>query len=90
MIIDRDLLKELGMNFLFSTNLMEWDNVSTPMLDPDLFDQDNLDELANELLYMHDPDTTEAERIQDILDAKYCKADLAKLSQGCEQLDKAD
>ena len=68
MIIGRDLLDELGMNFLFSTNLMEWDNASTPMLDPDLFDhQDNLDELAQELLYMHDLDTTEAERIQDIL-----------------------
>ena len=60
------------------------------MLDPDLFDQDNLDELANKMLYMHDPDTMETERIQDILDAKYCKADLAKLSQECEQLDKAD
>src|SRR5688500_6789151 len=64
MIIGRDLLEELGMNFLFSTNLMEWDIASTPMLDPELFDQDNLDELlAQELLYMHDPDTTEAEKI---------------------------
>ncbi len=68
MIIGRDLLDELGMNFLFSSNLMEWDNASTPMLDPDLFDQDNLDQLANEMLYMHDPETTEAERIQEILD----------------------
>ena len=90
MIIGRDLLDELGMNFLYSTNLMEWDNASTPMLDPDLFDQDNLDQLANEMLYMHDPDTTEAERIQEILDAKYCKADLNKLSQECDTLDKAD
>src|SRR5437868_7336775 len=78
------------MNFLFSTNLMEWDNASPPMLDPDLFDQNSLDELANEMLYMHDPDTTEAERIQEILDAKYCKADLVKLSQECHTLDKAD
>ena len=54
------------------------------MLGSELFDQDNLDELAQEMLYMHDPDTTEAERIQDILDAKYCKADLAKLTQECE------
>ena len=46
MIIGKDLLDELGMNFLFSTNLMEWDNTSTPMLDPDTIDQDNLDELA--------------------------------------------
>lgn len=85
MIIDRDLLDELGRSFLFSTNLMEWDIASTSMLNPDLFDQDNLDELANELLYMHNPDTTKAERIQDILDAKYCMADLAKLSHEYDQ-----
>ena len=60
------------------------------MLDPDLFDQDNLDKLANEMLYMHDPETTEAERIQEILDAKYCKADLEKLSQECDQLTRED
>ena len=90
MIIGRDLLDELGMNFLFSTNLMEWDNASTSMLDPDLFDQEDLDELANEMLYMHDPDTTEAERIQEILDAKYCKADLVKLSQECDMLDREE
>ena len=78
------------MNFLFSTNLLELENASEPMLDPELFDQDNLDELAQEALYMHDPDTTEAERIQEILDAKYCKADLAKLAQECDQLDKTD
>src|SRR6476620_6849193 len=78
------------MNFLFSTNLMEWDNASTLMLDPDLFDQDNLDELAREMLYMHDPITTEAERIQEVLDAKYCKADLVKLSQECDMLDREE
>src|SRR5687768_7785744 len=90
MIIGRDLLEGLRMNFLLSTNLMEWDNASTPMLNPELFDQDNLDELAQELLYMHDPDTTEAEKIQEILDAKYYKANLAKLPQEGDQLDKAD
>src|SRR5687767_14386230 len=70
MIISRDFLDKLGMNFLFSTNLMEWDNASTSMLDPDLFGQDDLDKLANEMLYIHDPDTTDAERFQKILDAK--------------------
>ena len=39
---------------------------------------------------MHDPETTEAQRIQDILDAKYCKADLEQLSQECDQLDKEE
>src|SRR5687768_979007 len=33
MIIGRDLLEKHGMNFLFSTNCMECDNASTPMLD---------------------------------------------------------
>src|SRR5687768_3242115 len=60
------------------------------MLNPKLFDQDNFDGLAQEMLYMYEPDTIEAERIQEILDAKHCKADLAKLSQECDQLDKAD
>ena len=39
---------------------------------------------------MHDPETTEAERIQEILDAKYCKADLVKISQECDMLDKEE
>src|SRR6478672_3893359 len=33
MIIGRDLLEELGINFLFKEHLMEWDNATTPMLD---------------------------------------------------------
>src|SRR5687768_6841882 len=37
MIIGRDLLDELGMNFLFSTNLMRKGSASTPIMDPDLF-----------------------------------------------------
>src|SRR5687768_16076486 len=39
---------------------------------------------------MHDPDTTEAERIQEIFDAKYCKADLEKISQECDTLNRED
>src|SRR6478672_1065325 len=52
MIIDRDSLEELKMSIIFSSNLMQWDILSTPMLDPDLFDQDNHDELAKEMLYV--------------------------------------
>src|SRR5687767_13883160 len=86
----KDKVLDQYLSVIQKHNLMEWDNASTPMLDPDLFDQDNLDELANEMLYIHDPDTTEAERIQDILDAKYCKADLEKLSQECNRLNWED
>ena len=88
MIIGRDLLDELGMKFLFSENLSEWDNAITPMLDPDMFCEQFINELEHEILYMHDPDTTEAERVQLILNAKYCRADLNKLVKECEQLSK--
>lgn len=60
------------------------------MLDPTMFCQEFIDGLEHEILYIHDPDTTEAERIQaSILDAKYCPADLAKITSECDQLDQA-
>ena len=39
---------------------------------------------------MHDHDTTEAERIKELLNTKYCKVDLDKLSQKCEHLSKEE
>ena len=33
LIIGRDLMSEVGMAFCFDTLLMEWDNVTTPMID---------------------------------------------------------
>src|SRR5687767_15876468 len=69
---------------------MEWDNATTPMLDPDMFCEQFINKLEQEILYMHDPDTTDAERIQLILNAKYCKADLNKLVKECEQLRKEE
>jgi hypothetical protein len=35
MIIGRDLIQELKIDFLFSAKLMVWDNASTPMRSPD-------------------------------------------------------
>ena len=69
---------------------MEWDNASTPMLDPAVFNTNHIDDLKLEFLYIHDPETTEAERIQAILDAKYCKADLTQVVQECKQLNKEE
>ena len=60
------------------------------MLDPAVFNTDHIDELEHEFLSIHDPDTTEAERIQSILDAKYCKADLEQIVQECKQLNKEE
>src|SRR5688572_13986952 len=60
------------------------------MLDSDMFNQEFINELEHEILYMHDPDTTEAERIQSIVSAKYCKADLHQLTKECDQLTKEE
>ena len=46
------------------------------MQDPDHFKEGNVDNFEQELFMMHDPETTEAERIQRIVDVKYSKADL--------------
>ena len=92
MIIGRDLLEEhLGIKFLFDIQMMEWDNASTPMQDLDQFHQkETFAKLEHKLLYMHDPDTTEVEGIQEILDTKYCKANLDKLTQENKELPKEE
>ena len=57
----------------------ECDNATTNMLDTsDMSDQWDK-ELEMDLLYMHDPDTTDAERIQNIVDSKYKPADLQQV-----------
>ena len=66
------------------------DNATTSMLDPAAFNNNFIDEVEHEFLYIHDPDTTEAERIQSILDAKYCKADLEQIVQEYKQLNKEE
>ena len=86
MIIGRDLLEALGMDFLFSKGIMTWDNAEVPMKPHDSFNNENIDAYENEVLLMHDPDTTESERIQQTLDAKYSPADLAKEVEKCTEL----
>jgi transposase InsO family protein len=39
-----------------------------------------------ELLFAHDPDTTDAERIQNIVESKYCPADLKGIVKECKLL----
>ena len=55
-----------------------------------MFCEDLIDDLEHEILYVHDCDTMKAERIQAILDAKYCPADLQTITQGCDQLNKEE
>ena len=87
MIIGRDLLHELNMDFLFSSGLMVWDNASTPMVSPEQMDALYVEEFEQELQALHDPITTEAERIQSILDTKYSPANLDKMISENQLLD---
>jgi hypothetical protein len=46
--------------------------------------------MEQELLYAHDPNTTDAERIQSITASKYCPADLTKIVEECTHLDNTE
>ena len=86
MIIGRDLMHSLGINLLFDTAEMSWDNAVVHMQNPKNLRGDWIKDVENELLFAHDPDTTDAERIQHIIESKYCPADLQKVVEECTHL----
>ena len=86
MIIGRDLLSELGIVLDFKKGVMVWDLAEIPMKPYDNFCADMIDTYEQEVMMMHDPDTTEGERIQQILDAKYSSADLRAEVEKCTEL----
>jgi hypothetical protein len=74
MIISRDLLHELGIDLLFSLGVMKWDNATVPMRDPSQLRDTEIDAFEAEMFSIYDPDTTDAARIQEIMDVKYAPA----------------
>ena len=84
LIIGRDLMHEIGIDIRFSTAEITWDKASIPMQPPHKFE--NMDKFEQELLFMEDPVTTDAERIQNIVENKYCPADLNKIAHDCNLL----
>ena len=86
MIIGRDTMHSLGVNLLFDTAEISWDNAKVHMQPPASLQGDWAEALEEELLYAHDPETTDAERIQDIIESKYCPADLKKIVEECSHL----
>jgi hypothetical protein len=90
MIIGRDIMHSLGINLLFDTAEITWDNAKVRMQTPDVIKGDWIDTLEQELLFAHDPDTTDAERIQSIIESKYTPADLNKVVEECTHLDRAE
>ena len=72
MIIGRDLLEELGINIKFSTGVIEWDEAQLPMRSPNMTQEDVfLAESTEGHLAIR-----AADRMKQILDAKYEKANL--------------
>ena len=52
----------------------------------DKLDETYLDEFEQDILLSEDPITTEAERIQRIVEAKYSKADLPQVAKSCKTI----
>jgi hypothetical protein len=86
MIVGKDLLHDIGLDLIFSKAEMIWDNASVPMQSIDMLSVDWIEQLEQEIMFAHDPVTTDAERIQSIIDAKYTKADLPTIAKECELL----
>ena len=67
LIIGRDLMHEIGIDICFSAAEVRWDNASIPMQPVDK----STEEFEQELLFTQDPLTTDAERIQNIVESKH-------------------
>ena len=90
MIIGRDLLTELGIDFLFSSGEMKWAQAIVPMRDPSQLQASEIDALENEIYSMHDPETTDAARIQSIIDVKYAPQDIDSIVEKCVDLTESE
>ena len=61
-------MHELGIDLIFSTAEMTWDNVTIPMQPITKLSEDWAEQIKNELLYAQEPPNLNAERIQAIVD----------------------
>jgi hypothetical protein len=84
MIIGRDLLHELGIDLLFRLGVMKCNNATVPMTSQ--LRRTNIDDFEDEIFSMHDPTTTDAARIQEIVDVKYAPADINEMFSKCNHL----
>jgi hypothetical protein len=82
LIIGRDLMHEIGIVICFSPAEVRWDNASIPMQPVDK----STEEFEQELMFAQDPLTTDAERLQNIVESIYCPADLNKIATECHLL----
>ena len=81
-ILGRDILRELGLKFDFSTNKIIWDNIEISMKPVDCNQKEHLSIQDSEHV------SKETKRIKKILDAKYKKANLEELVPTLKYLNK--
>ena len=84
-------MHSLGINLLFlDTAEISWDTAKAHVQCPEVLQGDWIESLEQELLFTHNLDTTDAERIQGIFESEYCKADLNKIVDKCTHLERAE
>ena len=66
--------------------MMTWANATVPMRNINWLNENHISAYENEILSMHDPLTTEAERIQRIMEVKYAPADLEEIVKEIKHL----
>ena len=91
LIIGRDLMLIAGIDLLFSQGKISWDGADIDMQHPDFLSEERwVNLLEKELMFVNDPLTTDAERIQSIVDAKYAKQNPAEVIEQIEHLSKEE
>ena len=82
LIIGRDLMADIGLDVLASNQTITWDDAAIPWR--------NIDSTTNDALFYDDnvmkPQEKDLKRLNNILDAKYQKADLDVSVEALEHL----
>ena len=86
LILGKDFLVEIGIDIINSKKVMEWDGAIVPLTDVDNLSRDKIDNFEKEIYFINDPETTEAERIQKIVELKYAPVDLKEIVKGIETI----
>ena len=76
MSIGQDIMHSPGINLLFDMAEISWENSKVHMQPPEVLQGDWIETLEQKLLFAHDPDTMNAERIKGIIESKYFQVDL--------------
>ena len=87
LIIGRDLMQAVGIDLLFSTNEIQWDNATSQMRSTEMLKQDGIESVADTIL---EQEIIDEDIIQRMTEAKYSPADLSVEVQKSGHLTKTE